>query len=79
MADNPNPNKEHIEVDAGFFDMLADRLTAKQLAQQKDVDTATKHLASTLATFYKELRRSGIPRSLAFKLVNDMLIILLKR
>ena len=83
MADNPNanaaPHKEHIEVDSTFFDMLADRLTAKQMAQQKDVNTATKSLASTLGTFYKELRRSGIPRSLAAKLVSDMLILLLKR
>ena len=70
---------DHIEVDANFFNMLADRFTAKQEAQQKNVDTATKSLASTLATFYKELRRCGIPRSLAFKLVNDMLVVLLKR
>ncbi len=83
MSDNPNanaaPRREHIKVDADFFNRLAERLTAKQQAQQQEVGSATKSLAGVLATFYKELRRGGIPRSLAFKLVNDMLLILLKR
>lgn len=88
MQDNPNanaaPHREHIEVDADFFNRLADRFTAKQAAQQQaaqqqEVGNATKTLAGVLATFYKELRRGGIPRTLAFKLVNDMLLVLLKR
>lgn len=79
MSENTKPNKDgHIEVDSDFFDLLAKRLTAKQQAQQ-EVGNATKTLAGVLATFYKELRRGGIPRSLAFKLVNDMLLVLLKR
>lgn len=82
MQDNPNANaashREHIEVDADFFNRLADRFTAKQTAQQ-EVGNATKTLAGVLVTFYKELRRGGIPRPLAFKLVNDMLLVLLKR
>lgn len=83
MQDNPNanaaPEREHIEVDAAFFNRLADRFTAKQTAQQQEVGNATKTLAGVLVTFYKELRRGGIPRPLAFKLVNDMLLVLLKR
>lgn len=80
MSENTKPNKDgHIEVDSDFFDLLAKRLTAKQQAQQQEVGNATKTLAGVLATFYKELRRGGIPRSLAFKLVNDMLLVLLKR
>lgn len=80
MSENTEPNKDgHIEVDSDFFDLLAKRLTAKQQAQQQEVGNATKTLAGVLATFYKELRRGGIPRSLAFKLVNDMLLVLLKR
>lgn len=80
MSENKSPNKDsHIEVDSNFFELLAERLTAKQQAQQQEVDGATKSLAGVLATFYTELRRGGVPRSLAFKLVNDMLLILLKR
>ena len=80
MNENKTPNKNgHVEVDSNFFELLAERLTAKQQAQQQEVGNATKSLAGVLATFYKELRRGGIPRSLAFKLVNDMLLILLKR
>lgn len=80
MSENKTPNKNgHVEVDSNFFELLAERLTAKQQAQQQEVGSATKSLAGVLATFYKELRRGGIPRSLAFKLVNDMLLILLKR
>lgn len=80
MSENTKPNKDgHIEVDSNFFDLLAKHLTAKQQAQQQEVGNATKTLAGVLATFYKELRRGGIPRSLAFKLVNDMLLVLLKR
>lgn len=80
MSENTKPNKDgHIEVDSDFFDLLAKRLTAKQQAQQQEVGNATKTLAGVLATFYKELRQGGIPRSLAFKLVNDMLLVLLKR
>lgn len=80
MSENTQPNKDsHIEVDSDFFDLLAKRLTAKQQAQQQEVGNATNTLAGVLATFYKELRRGGIPRSLAFKLVNDMLLVLLKR
>lgn len=80
MSENKTPNKNgHVEVDSNFFELLAERLTEKQQAQQQEVGNATKSLASVLATFYKELRRGGVPRSLAFKLVNDMLLILLKR
>lgn len=80
MSENKSPNKDgHIEVDSNFFELLAERLTAKQQAQQQEVDSATKSLAGVLAAFYTELRRGGVPRSLAFKLVNDMLLILLKR
>lgn len=80
MSENTKPNKDgHIEIDSDFFDLLAKRLTAKQQAQQQEVGNAIKTLAGVLATFYKELRRGGIPRSLAFKLVNDMLLVLLKR
>lgn len=80
MSENKSPNKDgHIEVDSNFFELLAERLTAKQQAQQQEVDSATKSLAGVLTTFYTELRRGGVPRSLAFKLVNDMLLILLKR
>ena len=60
MQDNPNanaaPHREHIEVDADFFNRLADRFTAKQTAQQQEVGNATKTLAGVLVTFYKELR-----------------------
>lgn len=80
MNENATPNKDgHIEVDSNFFELLAERLTAKQQAQQQEVDSATKSLAGVLTTFYTELRRGGVPRSLAFKLVNDMLLILLRR
>lgn len=80
MNENATPNKDgHIEVDSNFFELLAERLTAKQQAQQQEVDSATKSLAGVLTTFYIELRRGSVPRSLAFKLVNDMLLILLKR
>lgn len=80
MSENKSPNKDgHIEVDSNFFELLAERLTAKQQAQQQEVDSATKSLAGVLTTFYMELRRGGVPRSLAFKLVNDMLLILLRR
>ena len=80
MSENKSPNKDgHIEVDSNFFELLAERLTAKQQAQQQEVDSATKSLAGVLTTFYTELRRGGAPRSLAFKLVNDMLLILLRR
>lgn len=81
MSENKSPNKDgHIEVDSNFFELLAERLTAKQQAQQQqEVDSATKSLAGVLTTFYTELRRGGVPRSLAFKLVNDMLLILLRR
>lgn len=80
MSENTRPNKDgHIEVDSNFFDLLAKRLTAKQMEQQQEVGNATKTLAGVLATFYRELRRGGVPRSLAFKLVNDMLLVLLKR
>ena len=80
MSENKSPNKDgHIEVDSNFFELLAERLTAKQQAQQQEVDSATKSLAGVLATFYTELRRGSVPRSLAFKLVNDMLLILLRR
>ena len=65
---------EHIEVDKQFLDMLASKFTAKQLGQGKpDPQKAVNTLAAMLSSFYKELRRCGVPRSLSFKLTIALL------
>ena len=65
---------EHVEVDKQFLDMLANKFTAQQLGQDKpDPTKAANSLAATLGSFYKELRRCGIPRALSFKLTIALL------
>ena len=65
---------EHVEVDKQFLDMLAAKFTAKQLGQDKpDPTKAANSLAAMLSSFYKELRRGGVPRSLSFKLTIALL------
>ena len=75
--DNKNQSSsghERVEVDKQFLDMLAAKLTAQQLGQDKpDPQKAANSLAALLSSFYKELRRCGIPRSLAFKLTIALL------
>ena len=75
--DNKNQNSnghEHVEVDKQFLDMLAAKFTAKQLGQDKpDPTKAANSLAAMLSSFYKELRRGGVPRSLSFKLTIALL------
>ena len=65
---------ERIELDQRFLDMLAGRFTAQQLGQDKpDPAKAANSLAAMLSSFYKELRRGGVPRSLSFKLTIALL------
>ena len=75
--DNKNQNSnghEHVEVDKQFLDMLAAKFTAQQLGQDKsDPQKAANTLAAMLSSFYKELRRGGVPRSLSFKLTIALL------
>ena len=72
--DNNQNNNERIELDQKFLDMLANKFTAKQLDQDKpDPIKAANSLAAMLSTFYKELRRGGVPRALSFKLTIALL------
>lgn len=75
--DNQNKNnngREHVEIDQQFLDMLAGKFTAKQLGQDKpDPVKAATSLATMLGSFYKELRRSGVPRRLSFSLTQMLL------
>ena len=72
--DNNQNNNERIELDQKFLDMLAGKFTAKQLGQDKpDPIKAANTLAAMLSSFYKELRRGGVPRSLSFKLTVALL------
>ena len=65
---------EHVEIDKQFLDMLAAKFTAQQLGQDKsDPQKAANTLAAMLGSFYKELRRGGVPRALAFKLTIALL------
>ena len=65
---------EHVEVDKQFLDMLTAKFTAQQLGQDKpDPAKAANSLATMLASFYKVLRRCGIPRALSFKLTIALL------
>jgi hypothetical protein len=69
-----NNGHEHVEVDKQFLDMLAAKFTAKQLGQDKpDPTKAANSLAAMLSSFYKELRRGGVPRALSFKLTIALL------
>lgn len=72
--DNSQNNNERIELDQKFLDMLAGKFTARQLGQDKpDPTKAANSLAAMLSSFYKELRRGGVPRSLSFKLTIELL------
>lgn len=75
--DNKNQNNsghEHVEIDQQFLDMLAGKFTARQLGQDKpDPTKAANSLAAMLSSFYKELRRGGVPRALSFKLTIALL------
>lgn len=72
--DNSQNNNERIELDQKFLDMLAAKFTAQQLGQDKpDPTKAANSLAAMLSSFYKELRRGGVPRSLSFKLTIALL------
>ena len=65
---------EHVEIDKQFLDMLAAKFTALQLGQDKpDPAKAANSLATMLASFYKALRRCGVPRALSFKLTIALL------
>ena len=65
---------EHVEIDKQFLDMLAAKFTAQQLGQDKpDPAKAANSLATMLASFYKVLRRGGVPRALSFKLTIALL------
>ena len=71
---------EHVEVDKQFLDMLAAKFTAQQLGQDKlDPTKAANTLAAMLSSFYKELRRCGVPRSLSFKLTIALLHLTLQQ
>ena len=72
--DNNQNNNGRIELDQKFLDMLAGKFTAQQLGQDKaDPTKAANSLAAMLSSFYKELRRGGVPRSLSFKLTIALL------
>lgn len=81
--DNKNQNNnghEHVEVDKQFLDMLAAKFTARQLGQDKpDPAKAANSLAAMLSSFYKELRRGGVPRALSFKLTIALLHLTMQR
>lgn len=69
-----NNGHEHVEIDQRFLDMLAGKFTARQLGQDKpDPTKAANSLAAMLSSFYKELRRGGVPRALSFKLTIALL------
>ena len=71
---------EHVEVDKQFLDMLAAKFTAQQLGQDKlDPAKAANSLAALLSSFYKELRRGGVPRALSFKLTIALLHLTMQR
>ena len=71
---------EHVEVDKQFLDMLAAKFTAQQLEQDKlDPAKAANSLAAMLSSFYKELRRCGVPRALSFKLTIALLHLTMQR
>ena len=71
---------EHVEVDKQFLDMLAAKFTAQQLGQDKaDPQKAANTLAAMLSSFYKELRRGGVPRALSFKLTIALLHLTMQR
>ena len=71
---------EHVEVDKQFLDMLAAKFTAQQLGQDKpDPQKAVNTLAAMLSSFYKELRRCSVPRSLSFKLTIALLHLTLQQ
>lgn len=71
---------EHVEVDKQFLDMLTAKFTAQQLGQDKpDPQKAVNTLAAMLSSFYKELRRCGVPRSLSFKLTIALLHLTLQQ
>ena len=71
---------EHVEIDKQFLDMLAAKFTARQLGQNKpDPTKVASSLAAMLSSFYKELRRGGVPRALSFKLTIALLHIIMQR
>ena len=59
---------KHVEIDQRFLDMLAGKFTAKP-----DPTKVASSLATMLSSFYKELRRGGVPRALSFKLTIALL------
>ena len=65
---------KHVEIDQRFLDMLAGKFTAKP-----DPTKAASSLATMLSSFYKELRRGGVPRALSFKLTIALLHLTLQR
>ena len=78
--DNNQNNNGRIELDQKFLDMLAGKFTAQQLGQDKpDPTKAANSLAAMLGSFYKELRRGGVPRSLSFKLTIALLHLTMQR
>ena len=78
--DNNQNNNGRIELDQKFLDMLAGKFTARQLGQDKpDPQKAANSLAAMLSSFYKELRRCGVPRSLSFKLTIALLHLTLQQ
>ena len=71
---------EHVEIDKQFLDMLTAKFTAQQLGQDKpDPQKAVNTLAAMLSSFYKELRRGGVPRALSFKLTIALLHLTMQR
>ena len=71
---------EHVEVNKQFLDMLAAKFTARQLGQNKpDPTKVANSLAAMLSSFYKELRRCGVPRALSFKLTLALLHLTMQR
>lgn len=78
--DNNQNNNGRIELDQKFLDMLAGKFTAQQLVQDKpDPTKAANSLAAMLSSFYKELRRGGVPRALSFKLTIALLNLTMQR
>lgn len=71
---------EHVEVNKQFLDMLAAKFTARQLGQNKpDPTKVANSLAAILSSFYKELRRGGVPRALSFRLTLALLHLTIQR
>ena len=71
---------EHVEVNKQFLDMLAAKFTARQLGQNKpDPTKVAGSLAVMLSSFYKELRRGGVPRALSFRLTLALLHLTMQR